>query len=284
MLAEGSKAEPANADRGLMMTLQHYAIVEVVNPTQEQRISWAVCDRARVPLMQQKEFVQLQEEGPWLVTLDGQVDEELSILRKTLGDETIVSWLSSALPLHELGQHLSASLVAQIPDGSTVLLRSYSPQVLPFLHERRDSDWSQALFRPVNEWCVTLSEGVRCFAGTGSTVVPAHEPIMLDDLLIRKLAVDPQALALLDELEASAPDVFLSDCHGDRYAQVSHALEQGRQIGLQRAEDQVLFAALTLLDSTPLDQTVLWPSANRLIAEGFSLGEALELIVDEQTT
>lgn len=267
------------------MTEYHYAIVERPVPPHSAHDGWDNNPWPRLPLMQHKAFEHLQQEGPWLVTLGGDPQAKLVSLEATLGEGSIIGLLTSYVQAKELCEHLSLALVAQMQDGQTVLLRSYTPQVMLQLHASSDSPWRSSLFGPINKWTVKLGDQPHHVRGGGLTTVPDYQPIVLDADLLNSLAVDSQALALLDEMERSAPDIFSSTCHGDRLEKVSSALDVARRSGLQHPEDQLLFATLTLLEGTPPDQTASWKEVlEGITVNGLTLSESFEISMDNQLT
>jgi len=261
----------------------HYAIVEHKGLAQAAMDYWASSTITRLPIMQNKAFQHLQHEGPWLVSFEKDAATQLAELRVALGESAILGSLSSNLREEELCQHLGNALLAQVPNEQTVLLRSYTPTVMPVLHERSDCDWHAWLFGPINDWWVEGEGQVKHFRGGSLEAIPEYRPITLDTALLQRLAEDPQALALLAELETCAPHVFVSDCHGDRLDQVNQALDRARRSGLAHPDDQLLFATLALMERTPVDETAQWPQVlEGVIENGLTLSEALELNMDDE--
>lgn len=232
--------------------------------------------------MRQKALAHLANEGPWLVTIEGDVSSTITALQTELGQPAVQGWLSSYLPDTELAQHLSNALLAQTPDGRTVLLRSYSPRVMPALHARTDYAWHSYLFGPINSWWITDGMDVQQYTGGNLTTLPDYQTITLDAVLLETLGGDQQALALLEELEKAAAHIFTSDCHGERLSQVEQALAKGRASGLKHSDDQRLFATLALLEGRALDQSDNWQDILTLVNEQpIDLGQALERLMDE---
>lgn len=264
---------------GHTMTPCHYAIVEHPSITEGGQRDWQGQSLPRMSLMSQPEFAHLRDEGPWLVALGERPESALETLRDDLGRHSIQGWISSSLSMADLARHLSDALIAQAQDGATFLLRSYAPHVLAVLHQRRDCAWHSWLFGPITEWSVADRDGrLHALAGGGLGTPPEYIPITLDAPLAEALAVDPQALALLAEIERTAPQVFTTTCHGERLAQVAQALDEARASGLEHPEDHNLFAALYLLDEQAPNKSPYWPAAIRLVREqNCTLGHALEI-------
>lgn len=267
------------------MTEYHYVIVEQSGLSQTQHDYWATCALPRLPLMQQEAFAHLQHEGPWLVSLEEDAQAQLESLQAALGQGVIMGSLTSYVRAEELCQHLGRALVAQVQNGQTVLLRSYSPQVMLLLHERSDCPWQSSLFGPINDWTVEIEGQLQHVQGGRLATVPEYQPIVLDTALLQRLAVDPQALGLLEELESCAPHVFTSACHGERLEQVSRALDRARHSGLQHPDDQLLFATLSLMERTPLDEAANWQQVlDGVTVTGLALSESLEISMDDDLT
>lgn len=270
-----SKQSAAENSRGL----HRYALVEPA-PCHSFPSDWDDAALPRSPLMYQPAFAQLCNEGPWLITLGTDADRALATLRTERPGLTIPGLISSPVSLNTLAQHLGDALVAREPSGQTLLLRSYAPHVLTVLHEQAQAPWHAWLFSPIHEWIAIDSTGCeRRFTGAGLAQPLPYIPITLDEPLLAQLAADQQALALLTELQRSAPEVFASACHGDRLGQVQAALEQGRQSGLAHPDDHGLFAVLTLIEGRTPSQSADWPDVLHLVLErDYALGHALEEI------
>lgn len=278
-VAHGKSKETA-WEPGHAMTPSHYAIVEQPSITEEERRYWQGHHLPRMPLMSQPEFAHLRDEGPWLVALGEQPESALATLRHDLGRHSVQGWISSPLSQAGLARHLSDALLAQDQDGMTFLLRSYAPNVLAVLHQRRDCAWHGWLFGPITEWLVEDRDGrSHSHAGGGLGSSPEYVPITLDAPLTEALAVDQQALALLTELQRAAPEVFTTTCHGERLAQVAQALAEARASGLDHPDDHNLFAALYLFDGQAPSKAPHWPAAMQLVREeNYELARALETV------
>lgn len=259
--------------------LHRYAVVE---PALCEKFPTDWDDQAlpRRPLMHQAAFAHLCAEGPWLIALGADADSALKNLRAERPSLTIPGLISSPAGLDTLAQHLGDALVAQEPSGDTLLLRSYAPHVLPVLDEQAQAPWHAWLFSPIQEWIALDSTGCeRRFTGAGLAKPLPYVPITLDEPLLAQLASDQHALALLTELQRSAPEVFSSACHGDRLAQVQAALDEARRSGLTHPDDHGLFAVLTLMEGRAPNQSPDWPDVLHLVLEqDYALGHALEEI------
>src|SRR5690606_31204533 len=65
----------------------------------------------------------------------------------------------------------------------------------------------------------------------------------------------------------SAPQVFDSDCHGDRLRQVEQALAAARKTELTHPDDHSLFAILYLLEGHPPDHAPDWPIVMQMVSD-----------------
>jgi hypothetical protein len=260
-----------------------YALVEQA-PGQALPSYWHDLPLPRQPLMHQQAFAHLRDDGPWLVFLGEHPEKTLDTLKHELGGQAIQGVIRSPAHLEVLAEHLGDALLAQDPTGQTLLLRSYAPHVLPVLHERAETSWHAWLFGPITEWSTWDTAGCeRHFAGTGLAAPADYAPITLDAPLMTQLAADQQALALLAELQRSAPEVFTSSCHGDRLSQVQAALEKARQSGLTHPDDHGLFAVLTLIEGQAPSQSPAWPDLLKMVEQqNYSLGHALEEIAEDE--
>jgi len=261
-------------------TLRRYALVE---PELCQKFPADWDDEAfpRRPLMHQTAFAHLCAEGPWLIALGKNTNSTLEALRTARPRLIVHGLISSPTGLDSLARHLGDALVAQEPSGQTLLLRSYAPHVLPVLHKQLQAPWHAWLFSPIQEWTVLDSNGCERFRFTGAGLAEPlpYVPIFLDEPLLARLASDQHALALLTELQRSAPEVFSSACHSDRLAQVQAALDEARRSGLTHPDDHGLFAVLTLMEGRAPNQSPDWPDVLHLVLrQDYALGHALEEI------
>ena len=188
-----------------------------------------------LPLLYQADMEHLRYEGPALVELSGQSFNTLQEQYERLAPTARHGWLSSRLGIFQLQQHLGDSMACRNIDGDTLLIRSYAHNVLPALHARQEQPWHAWLFGPIEHWWLPSAQGWQRFEGLAQGSVPAYQPIELDQALVEALGVDLHAQALVAELQQHAPQVFLSDCHGERLKQVGQALAQARSAGLPRA-------------------------------------------------
>lgn len=111
-----------------------------------------------------------------------------------------------------------------------------------------------------------------------------HIPMTLDAPLMADPTMDQQALALLNELQRSAPEVFSNTSHEKRLAKVESLLKQAKAVGLQHNEDHGVYAALTLLEGISPDTQDSWHEVLWMInEEQHTLGQALELVRSLET-
>lgn len=262
-----------------------FVIIEQLAPFHASEAYWTGNVLPRLSLMQCPTLAHLAQEGPWLIATERDLQETVAELEEQLGPQAVMGWLSSNLSHAILAKHLGRALVAQTTEGRRVLLRSYAPQVIPVLHARTDCQWRDYLFGPINNWWVRRGSEVKEYPGRGLSAVPEHfKPIVLDDDLLARLGSDQQALALLEELEKVAPQIFEMSCHGERLKQVERALSLGRHSGLSHAEDQLLFATLTLLEGRTPDHYDYWFEVLRMVEEeSITLGHALEQVMEERS-
>ena len=266
------------------MAEMYFVIVEQCPPSPASGAFWASNSLPKLPLMRCRALAHLAQEGPWLVAVEDDVLSIVNHLRVQLGERAVMGWLSSHLSHDSLAEHLSRALVARNGAGRTVLLRSYSPKVMPVLHAHNACPWRDYLFGPINHWWISKGTEILKYLGGGLLSIPEDfQPITLDDKLLAALGSDQQALTLLEELERAAPEVFASSCPGDRLDQVNQALALGRNSGLNHAEDQLLFATLALLEGQPPDRHEYWPQILELIGDQpITLGHALEQVLEKR--
>ncbi len=211
------------------------------------------------PLLLQPGVTHLSNEGPALIELSGQPFAKHVQLREQLTRSAQHGWLSSRLDILELQKHLGDALACRNIDGDTLLIRSYAHNVLPILHARQEQPWHTWLFGPIVQWWLPTLQGWQPLQGLAQSEVPPYHPIELDQPLVDALGIDPHAQALVAELQANAPEVFVSECHGERLNQASQALSQAREAGLKRQPDQYFYALYSLLGGKTISQNPNWP-------------------------
>lgn len=228
------------------------------------------------PLLHQADMEHLRYEGPALVELSGQPFSALQEQYERLAPSARHGWMSSRLGMRQLQQHLGDALACRDIDGDTLLIRSYAHNVLPALHARREQPWHAWLFGPIEQWWLPSAQGWQRFEGLAQDSVPAYQPIELDQALVETLGVDLHAQAMVEELQQHAPQVFLSECHGERLDQVSQALVHAREAGLSQQSDQSFYALYSLMSGQPLSQHPDWPlMVQRVEHEGLALANVL---------
>lgn len=233
-------------------------VVELGLLTLEQR-QLLYTEHAIWPLLEQPEVEHLRIEGPALIELSSHPFSTAALLNEYLAECAQQGLLSSPLRIIDLRQHLSDALACRNINGEPLLIRSYAHNVLPLLHARHDQPWHAWLFGPIVYWWLPSRQGWQRLEGLAQNTIPAYHPIELDQRLVDELGVDPHAQALVAELQSEAPEVFSSDCHGERLNQAGQALSQARAAGLSRTQDQYFFALYSLLSGSPMSQHPQWP-------------------------
>lgn len=230
------------------------------------------------PLLLQLGVTHLSNDGPALIELSGQPFTTHIQLREQLTRSAQHGWLSSRLGILELQKHLGDALACRNIDGDTLLIRSYAHNVLPILHARQEQPWHTWLFGPIVQWWLPTSQGWQPVQGLAQSEVPPYHPIELDQPLVDALRLDPHAQALVAELQANAPEVFVSECHGERLNQAGQALSQAREAGLTRQPDQYFYALYSLLGGKAISQNPNWPTMLHRVEQN---GEALAQVQAE---
>lgn len=228
------------------------------------------------PLLHQADMVHLRNEGPAMIELSGQPFSALQEQYERLAPTARHGWLSSPLGMRQLQQHLGDALACSDIDGDTLLIRSYARNVLPVLHARQEQPWHRWLFGPIEHWWLPSAQGWQRFEGLAQGSVPTYQSLELDQALVEALGVDLHAQALVAELQQHAPQVFLSDCHGERLSQIGQALAQARSAGLSQQSDQGFHALYSLMRGQSLSQHPDWPlMLQRVEHEGLGLANVL---------
>lgn len=236
------------------------------------------------PLLLQPGVTHLSNEGPVLIELSGQPYATSIQLQEQLTRNAQHGWLSSRLGIVELQQHLGDALACRNIDGEILLIRSYAHNVVPVLHKRQEQPWHTWLFGPIVHWWLPTTQGWQRLQGLAQSSVPPYHPVELDQPLVDALGIDPHAQALVEELQASAPEVFASECHGEWLSQASQALSQARDVGLTRQPDQYFYALYSLLGGKAISQNPNWSVIlQRVEQDGQALAQVqVELDEDNQ--
>ncbi|WJV26524.1 MULTISPECIES: DUF4123 domain-containing protein [Pseudomonas] len=242
------------------------AIVEQALLNAQQRDALVELEGARWPLMYQPELAQLRNDGPLLLDMTGQAFEQLVAIHELFGSN-LAGWLSSTLPANRLATHLGDALVCQDANDAVLLIRSYSAEVLPLLHQQNYQPWHQWLFGPLDTWWVKAEKDWQRFAGPAHSEVPEYHPIRLDEPMMHSLQHDAHAEQLLVQTENVAPEAFASDCHGERLQQVQDLLQIARAQGLDQQEDQSTFVLHSLITRSPLHQRPEWAEVLRQVID-----------------
>lgn len=226
-----------------------YAIVEVGLLSASARLQLLQTECLKQSLMQQEEFAALRAHGPWLLDIGHLEFSKFLAMEGLIGTPALMGWIRTDCSFTDLAEHLSDALLAKDDADSVYLLRSYTPTTLPILYARRAAPWHAWLFGPMHDWWFPSADADwQCLSGLSLERPGDYQPIHLDADLWQALELDPLAFSLTSELEKSAAEVFTSECHGDRLAQVTGAVDAGRREGLQQPADLSLFATLQLFD------------------------------------
>ncbi|MGE8358761.1 DUF4123 domain-containing protein [Pseudomonas sp.] len=259
---------------------QHcHAIIEMGLLSEPARLRLLQSIHPKKSLMQQAEFANLRDYGPWLLDLTSLEFADMLALENWSDSPALMGWIRSQHSIEKMAEHLTDALLAEDKTSQVYLLRSYAPEVLPLLHARADSPWHNWLFGPINEWWLRAPEkDWQCLPGGEQTDLPPYHPIKIDDDLWQALELDPLAYSLTAELEKSAEEVFDSTCHGERLLQVRQALDSARGAGLKQADDLCLFASLYLFDQQFPENWPNWQQVADLVKEQqLPLAQALRM-------
>jgi hypothetical protein len=235
------------------------------------------------PLLLQPGVTHLTNEGPALIELSGQPFIKHIQLSERFARSAQHGWLSSRLDIIELQKHLGDALACRNIDGDILLIRSYAQNVLPILHARQEQLWHTWLFGPIVQWWLPTTQGWQRLQGLAQGGVPPYHPIELDQPLVEALGIDPHAQALVTELQANAPEIFVTECHGERLNQAGQALSQAREVGLTRQPDQYFYALYSLLGGKPISQNPNWPEILQRVEQGGQPLAQIQVELDEDS-
>lgn len=242
------------------------AVLELGSMSASNRQEFVASGANKMPLMRQAELHALQGHGPWLVEMTHQAYVKLGELHTAYEADVLQGWVRSYLPFMAVAEHLSDALLTEDDRSTTYLLRSYTPDVLPILHERTDTVWHSWLFSPVIDWWIPdKQQQWRRLPGLAHRKVAEYQPIRLDEALKEALGVDVLALDLTAELELEAPYVFETDCHKERLTQVQDALAAAKRAGLQKQEDCVVYASMQVIDKRAPAHLPQWKQILNLV-------------------
>lgn len=234
------------------------------------------------PLLQQPQVAHLTTQGPALIELSDQPFAKRIEQQEQLPRSAQHGWLSSRLNMIDLQKHLGDALACRNIDGEILLIRSYAHNVLPALYARPEQAWHSWLFGPIVHWWLPTTQGWQRIDGLAQADVPAYHSIELDQRLVDELGTDPHAQALVAELQNNAPQVFTSECHGERLSQAGHALSQAQEAGLTQQQDQYFYALYSLLSGAPLSQSPDWPGMlQRVEHEGLELAQVQQELEEQ---
>jgi hypothetical protein len=242
----------------------------------EQKLASEGNSQPAYPLMYQAEVNHLRDIGPLLLDMSGQPFTQLMAIQDALGSENLCGWLSSSMSAQALAHHLGDALACLDINDSILMIRSYSPEVLPLLHAQTEEPWHQWLFGPVHNWWVINQQGWQHLAGIGvSDEVNEYHPIKLNQAMVNALQHDSLAVQLVEQVAQLAPEVFPSDCYGERLQHVTDLLKAARECELN-TEDQSTFVLHSLLERRPLHQQRDWHrQINQVRTQGVSLENVL---------
>lgn len=133
--------------------LQYYALVDAAQVPELRNHTSLVKHLRGVSLFSLTEEHGIEKYGPILVPLRDSDDKDInSILIRAMKRGWTVSWLSAALSLMELAEHLAQYLNGRLADGCEVLVRYYDPRVLPAFFDIMGGDVVDGLMIPIGQW------------------------------------------------------------------------------------------------------------------------------------
>lgn len=268
----------ASFARELFRTLQEVegyqlnGIVEMARlPAAERETVKEAFEQQGWPLLQQAQFSNLREIGPWLFSprpgapLAGQ-HEFFGNLNRIAGD-AVCGWIISGLSPSELALHLSHANIVRAPDGDSYLLRYHTEHTLMCLHTRRDLPGVAQWLAPIKDWwfpaanpsCKTWQ---RLPGYDHRPLVPAIS-IELDQACWEALAGDPLSHCLAGQLQASLNAAGHESCHGVRLGLVQQHLAKARELGLTGQMDLIDYVTCMVFEGDALGKLPAWQEALR---------------------
>lgn len=253
-----------------------YQISGIVEPSRlntESRsklMEFFLSRRQAWPLLQQDEFANIRDYGPWLISaragaeFSGQWDF-YSILKRMAGD-ALCGVTVSALAPQQLANHLSQANRVTAPDGHDYLLRYHTPCAIASLHSRVDLPSIARWLAPLYSWSVPGKYPDQDYWSylpcTDRPEDPGVVRIELDQACWDALVGDPLESQLADLLEAPlATKGRVSNCHGTRLALVQQHLGEARKTGFTDQADLILYVSIMAVHAKSLHDSPGWKSA-----------------------
>ena len=106
----------------------------------------------------------LAHAGPWLFDVEAAGDGVTADMGRLEREAPSVTWLISAMDLHDLAQLLQLQLDARLPDGRIALVRFWDPRVLAGLATVLTPKQRETFFAHIYEWHL-LHNGERVHIG-----------------------------------------------------------------------------------------------------------------------
>ncbi|NER59572.1 DUF4123 domain-containing protein [Pseudomonas sp. MAFF212428] len=252
---------------------QRYQLTGIVEMARlsvtERRVVTNAVDPQRWPLLQQAQFSNLREVGPWLfaprpgASLAGQHDFFANLNR--MAGDAVCGWIVSALPPAELAQHLSHANTISAPDGERYLLRYHTEHSLTCLHACRDLPGVAQWLAPIKDWWFPAANPSRKtwqrLTGYDRSPLTPALGIELDQACWEALAGDPLSHRLADQLQAPLSAAGQQSCHGVRLGVVQRHLAKARELGLKRQADLIDYVTCMALEGDVLVNLPAWQEA-----------------------
>lgn len=229
--------------------IYRYALVDAAQVPEFRTARFLASAFRHVSLFSLTQEQGIAKYGPLLIPVDtGPRSEAVTRIVRAMRHGWTVSWLSSALALDDLANHLAGHLNGELADGKDVLIRYYDPRLLAAFLNHLDQKTKGALLGPICQWAwwdrdlsvVTVQGGneLRSCGITQTKISMVTQEAMAtvarDDLL---------KSALLEESEA---DEFLSWLPHTLYHAVRLQLVRAKELGLKETTDLLLFMSLAL--------------------------------------
>lgn len=229
--------------------MYRYALVDAAQVPEFRNARFVARPLRHVSLFSLTQEYGIAKYGPLLIPVDaGLGSDAVARVVRAMRHGWTVSWLSSALALDDLANHLAGHLNGELADGRDVLVRYYDPRLLAAFFAHLDQQTRTALLGPICKWAwwdrdlsFVIAQGGNGSRSCGITQTTIS--IGTQEAMAAAANTDLFKSALLEDSDA---DEFLRWLPHTLYHAVCLQLYRAKKMGLKASADLLLFVSLAL--------------------------------------
>jgi hypothetical protein len=199
------------------------------------------------PLINDDSQLHLVSEGPWLIQVDLDRDDQADI--SILADAS-QAWIAAYSEGDQLSRQLTPAMCCLSPAQEVCLLRFYCPDIIEILKKQVEHPWFDELFANLESWHWRSESGKFRMAFESSLTTKCGNSdewiLEVDENLWTELVENPEVDALISRLAKDAPEVFEGLNGSLKRQKVRDCLAKADELGVMAVDDRKIYVYLEM--------------------------------------